>query len=75
MFSGVAGAFKLGQLLPQAETAFLSARNTEIPSIKGGSPTAFDLKIVFSKFKLSNNLTLKIFGRSDAHGILYVDGA
>ena len=30
---------------------------------------------VFSKFKLSNNLTLKIFGRSDAHGILYVDGA
>jgi hypothetical protein len=43
MFSGVAGAIKLGQSLPQADNASLKARNTDIPSIKGGSPTAFDL--------------------------------
>ena len=54
----------------QAATAAESARKAEIPSISGGSPTAFDRCIVSSTFRPSHSATLKTRGRSDAQGIL-----
>ena len=45
MFSGVAGDFRLLLL-----TAFFKAMKVDKASIKGGSPTAFDLLTVFSMF-------------------------
>ncbi|MNP81296.1 hypothetical protein D3C76_1796150 [compost metagenome] len=48
-----------------------SAWKTEIPSMKGGSPTAFERLIVFSRLiDQSASLTLKTLGRSEASGIL-----
>ena len=44
--------------------------------MKGGSPTAFERLIVRSRFSdQSASLTLNSRGRSEANGILYVDGA
>ena len=77
--SGVAGADKKGlTLIPfckigvviLADTASRSAENTDNANIKGGSPTAFERWIVFSRFWLSYKFTLKIFGISVAVGIL-----
>src|SRR5690606_14464987 len=65
--SGVAGASSFGHILCSATlaTASESACSTEIPSMKGGSPTAFERWTDFSTFSdQSASLTLKIFGRS-----------
>ena len=52
-------------------TAIEIASKTETPSMKGGSPTAFDRLIVSSRFSdQSASATLKTRGRSEARGIL-----
>ncbi len=48
-----------------------SASSTEMPSMKGGSPTAFERRIVRSRFSdHSASATLNTRGRSEASGIL-----
>jgi len=48
-----------------------SASNTLMPSMKGGSPTALERLMVGSRLTdHSARRTLKIFGRSEASGIL-----
>ncbi|MNY26838.1 hypothetical protein D3C86_1607090 [compost metagenome] len=48
-----------------------SASRTEIASMNGGSPTALERPMVGSAFSdHSASLTLKLFGRSEASGIL-----
>ena len=54
----------------QAATASLKAIKAEIPSISGGSPTAFDLPTASSRFGLPQRATLKTGGRSEQAGIL-----
>ena len=52
-------------------TAFLIAEKTDIASINGGSPTAFDLLTTFSMLKPFLYIsTLNLFGISAAVGIL-----
>ena len=71
--SGVAGASRRGQILWSATlaTASDSACSTDIASMKGGSPTALERWMVGSCASgQSASVTLKIFGRSDASGIL-----
>ncbi|OWK20299.1 hypothetical protein AJ88_32740 [Mesorhizobium amorphae CCBAU 01583] len=52
-------------------TASDSAWSTDMPSGKGGSPTALERCTVGSLASgQSASVTLKIFGRSDASGIL-----
>src|SRR5690606_13838163 len=65
MASGVAGASS-GTCEPGASewTASAIAANTEIASISGGSPTAFERQIVSSRFSLSKNATRKSSGTS-----------
>jgi hypothetical protein len=73
IFSGVAGAFKsiLWFDWVVLEIAWRMAHHAEIASIKGGSPTAFDLKIVFATLGVfCKSSTLKISGTSCAVGIL-----
>ena len=72
-FSGVAGGSRRGQSSWSAVLAIASeiACSTEIASIKGGSPTALDLKIVLSRFAApSSRRTLNTCGRSEQAGIL-----
>ena len=77
MFEGVKGVFRsrLTAWLLIKERAFFIAKKWEIASRSGGSPTAFDLKIVFSSLKVfSRSFTLNSLGISRLPGILYVDG-
>ena len=55
---------------PQAATASDSAYRAEIPSMNGGSPTAFDLPTESSRFGLPHKATLNTSGRSEQAGIL-----
>ena len=55
--------------------ASLIAKKCEIANNRGGSPTALDLKIVFSSLSaFSSNLTLNFGGASLLPGNLYVEG-
>src|SRR5690606_21456558 len=70
--SGVAGASRWTRCVPAAAaTASLSASQPEIASISGGSPTAFERKIVSAGLGLPlTSLTRKSAGRSRAAGTL-----
>ena len=71
--SGVAGASSRGQTVWPATlaTASESACSTEMASISGGSPTAFDRWIVSGCASAHSAMaTLKIGGTSEASGIL-----
>ena len=71
--SGVAGAFNTGMCLCPSRDATASriAENTEIASIRGGSPTAFEWKTVAASFELLlSNCTLDSRGMSPMAGIL-----
>src|SRR4051794_10819537 len=70
--SGVAGESRRGQMRWPAKLATASeiACRTEMPSIKGGSPTALERKMASSRFPFSNKWTLKTRGRSPQAGIL-----
>ena len=52
------------------ETAWAKAECAEMASIRGGSPTALDLKMVSSVFSFSNRSMFNTSGRSLAQGIL-----
>ena len=74
---GVIGLFKVEvfDFFPEFSIAFFIAKNWDIAKSKGGSPTAFDLNIVFSSFGLFlRSLTLNSCGISLLPGILYVEG-
>ena len=69
----VAGEFKIGRalLVLEYEVAIDRASWTDIASINGGSPTAFERLIVCSLFfDQFASSTLKILGLSEAKGIL-----
>ena len=56
---------------PTLATASVSAENTEIASISGGSPTAFDRWMVSTEFSPRyQSFKWKASGRSPAAGIL-----
>ena len=73
MASGVAGVSSEGKLSPPnlPAIAWLIALCTEMASIKGGSPTALERWMVFSRFlPLSQIRTLNRSGTSPQLGIL-----
>ena len=65
IFSAVAGALRFFEFLFSSLIASFNAIKTESASIRGGSPTAFDLFTTFSLlFPFSYILTLNISGKS-----------